>query len=356
MSKAKVLIVDDSALVRQVLTEMLASDPALDVVGTANDPYEAREKIKSLKPDVLTLDIEMPKMDGVTFLKNLMRLHPLPVVMISTLTAAGADITLEALDLGAVDFVTKPQVDQMHSLEDYREEITEKVRAAASVNRYQLESAYARYAKNKLGRDASSLPTHPSAAFGKQSKQIIALGASTGGTEAIKEVLIRLPADCPAMVITQHIPATFSLPFAKRMDSVSEVRVHHAKDGQLIQQGNVYIAPGDKHLMIEKIGAKFVCRLNDGPPVNRHKPAVDVMFRSVLQTVGSNSIGVLLTGMGADGAKGLKALQDISVPTIAQDEKTSVVWGMPGEAVKLGAADQILPLDQVSAAIMALVK
>lgn len=374
MKKVKVLIVDDSALVRQVLTEMLTGDPLIEVVGTANDPYDAREKVKQLKPDVLTLDIEMPKMDGITFLKNLMRLHPLPVVMISTLTAAGADVTLEALDLGAVDFVTKPQIDQMHTFDDYREQITGKVKTAASVNKFQLEAAYTRYQNNKAleqkrataatsSLGSGSLQKHsvdeviqkkaPARATGSQ--KIIALGASTGGTEAIKEVLIRLPADCPAIVITQHIPAAFSLPFSQRMNTVSEMTVHHAEDNQVIEDGNVYIAPGDKHLLVEKVGAKYVCRLNDGPPVNRHKPSVDVMYRSVLQNVGKNSVGVILTGMGADGAKGLKELKDIGVQTIAQDEKTSVVWGMPGESVKIGAADQVLPLEKVSDAIMQLV-
>lgn len=376
MSKVKVLIVDDSALVRQMMQEMLGADPGIDVVGTASDPYDAREKVKQLKPDVLTLDVEMPRMDGVTFLKNLMRLHPLPVVMVSTLTEKGADITFEALDLGAVDFVTKPKIDLAHTFEAYAKEICSKVHTASLVSRVQLENHYARYAANlehkprvvsspaaltpsdaavpeKLTTDAVVAKRAPARHF-KTTDKIIALGASTGGTEAIKEVLMRLPANAPGIVITQHIPAAFSEPFAKRMNTVSQMEVMQAEHGQQILPGHVYIAPGDKHLLVERDGARYVCRLNDGPPVNRHKPAVDVMFRTVVQNVGTNAIGVLLTGMGADGAKGMKELQDIGVPTIAQDEKTSVVWGMPGEAVKLGAADQILPLEKIPEAVLAL--
>lgn len=367
-SPKKVLIVDDSALVRKMLQEMLSSDPMLEVVGTASDPFDAREKIKQLHPDVLTLDVEMPKMDGVTFLKNLMRLHPVPVVMISTLTEKGADVTFEAMDLGAVDFVTKPKIDLTHTFEDYTLEICSKVKMAARVKRSMLERQYARYVANQTARPGVSpavpdklstdavLPKVSKPSLFKNTNKMIALGASTGGTEAIKEVLLRMPADSPPMVITQHIPAAFSLPFANRMDSVSEMTVMHAEDGQKILPGHVYIAPGDKHLTIVRQGTGYVCSLNDGPPVNRHKPAVDVMFRSVEQNIGKNAIGVLLTGMGADGAVGLKELQDAGAPTVAQDEKTSVVWGMPGEAVKLGAADSILPLEQVAAKIVELAK
>ena len=372
MAATKVLIVDDSALIRQMLEEMLSSDPMIEVVGTAADPYVAREKIKQLHPDVLTLDIEMPRMDGLTFLKNLMRLHPLPVIMVSTLTESGADVTFEALEIGAVDFVTKPKINVKNTFEDYREEICSKVRMASRVSKTMLERRYQRYSQNPqpsskqqpikplapvaqrrslddvLGQNKS---THR--AF-RETDKIIALGASTGGTEAIKEVLVNLTAQTPAMVITQHIPAAFSLPFAKRMDTVSAMTVCQAEDGQAILPGHVYIAPGDQHLMIAREGARYVCRLNDGPPVNRHKPSVDVMFRSVLENVGPNAICVLLTGMGNDGAQGMKELQALNVPTIAQDEKTSVVWGMPGEAVKLGAANDILPITSIASRILAL--
>nr|Q31HL9.1 RecName: Full=Protein-glutamate methylesterase/protein-glutamine glutaminase [Hydrogenovibrio crunogenus XCL-2] len=375
MSKIKVLIVDDSALVRQMLQEMLKSDPEIEVVGTASDPYDAREKVKQLHPDVLTLDVEMPRMDGVTFLKNLMRLHPLPVVMISTLTEKGADITFEALDLGAVDFVAKPKIDLQHTFEDYTDEICRKVKTASKVSKWQLERQYARYVANKeskpkvLSKPGSLVskvvekfttdaivPKKAPSDFSKPSHKVIALGASTGGTEAIKEVLMRLPSTTPAIVITQHIPASFSLPFAQRMNSVSEMEVTQAEDRQPILAGHVYIAPGDKHLLVERTSSGYICRLNDGPPVNRHKPSVDVMFRTVVQSVGKNAVGVLLTGMGADGAKGMKELQEIGVPTIVQDEKTCVVWGMPGEAVKLGAADYVLPLGSIPEKILALIK
>lgn len=363
----KVLIVDDSALVRKMLQEMLSSDPTIEVVGTAHDPYDAREKIKQLHPDVLTLDVEMPKMDGVTFLKNLMRLHPLPVVMVSTLTEKGADVTFEALDLGAVDFVTKPKIDLVHTFEDYTFEICTKVKNAARVSKPMLERQYQRYVSNNEQKPAvasftSSTPAATSSTTAssfnnrhfKTTDKIIALGASTGGTEAIKEVLMRLPATTPGMVITQHIPAAFSQPFANRMNTVSEMTVMEAQDGQQILPGHVYIAPGDKHLKVVRDGARYVCRLDDGEPVNRHKPAVDVMYRSVVKNVGQNAIAVLLTGMGADGAVGMKELQEIGVPTIAQDQKTSVVWGMPGEAVKLGAADDVLPLERIPEKILSL--
>ena len=374
MSKVKVLIVDDSALVRQMLEEMLSEDPMIEVVGTAHDPYDARGKVKLLHPDVLTLDVEMPKMDGVTFLKNLMRLHPLPVVMVSTLTEKGADVTFEALDLGAVDFVTKPKIDLAHTFEDYAFEIRRKVKSAAQVTKSALERQYARYAAN-IAQKPEVLSASPSSSGAisvaqkfsadavlqksgfnnrhfKTTDKIIALGASTGGTEAIKEVLMRLPADTPAIVITQHIPAAFSQPFANRMDTVSEMQVCQAEDGQQILPGHVYIAPGDKHLLVDRDGARYVCRLHDGPPVNRHKPSVDVMFRSVTQNVGPNALGVILTGMGNDGAAGMKELQSAGAKTIAQDESSSVVWGMPGEAVKLNAADLILPLKEIPEKIL----
>lgn len=355
--KIRVLIVDDSALVRQMLTEILSADREIEVVGTAADPFAARDRIKQLKPDVLTLDVEMPKMDGVTFLANLMRLHPMPVVMVSSLTEKGADITLRALELGAIDFVSKPKVDLAHSLADYAEEIIAKVKVAAvaKVRALGRDTASSMGAiMPKLSADAvlrkSSTPGH----F-KTTDKIIAIGASTGGTEAIKEVLIRLPADAPGIVITQHIPEAFSGPFASRMNSLSAMNVSEARDGELIIPGYCYIAPGNRHLLVERDGARFVCRLSDGPPVNRHRPSVDVLFRSMAQNVGPNAIGVILTGMGDDGARGLLEMREVGTPTIAQDEKSSVVWGMPGEAVKRGAAEQVLALDRIADALLALV-
>jgi two-component system chemotaxis response regulator CheB len=361
MAKYKVLIVDDSALVRQVLSEIFASDKNLEVVGTAADPFIAREKIKELNPDVLTLDVEMPRMDGVTFLSNLMRLRPMPVVMISSLTEAGADVTLQALEFGAVDFVSKPKISIAEGLNDYAADICAKVRAAAQVNVAALSERVIRRAKisaerkvnPKLSADAVITKTGGPRNF-KTTDKLIAIGASTGGTEAIREVLERMPADAPGIVISQHIPEAFSGPFANRMDASSAMTVYEAEDGQQILPGHVYIAPGNRHLLIERSGARFICRLNDGPPVNRHKPSVDVMFRSVAQNIGSNAVGVLLTGMGDDGAKGLLEMQELGSTTVIQDEKTSVVWGMPGAAAKIGAGDEELPLDEIAGRIIKL--
>lgn len=356
MSKIRVLIVDDSALIRQILTEILSSDPAIEVVGAAPDPLIAREKIKQLHPDVLTLDVEMPKMDGVTFLRNLMRLHPMPVVMVSSLTEAGADVTLQALEIGAVDFVTKPKIDVSHGMEEYAQEIIAKVKAAAGarVRAYSSATGHIPEVAPKLSADAVINKKDASKHL-KTTEKIIALGASTGGTEAIKEVLMRLPASAPGMVITQHIPEAFSKPFAARMNSVSAMKVCEAEDGQQIVTGHAFIAPGGRHLYVERSGARYICRLSDGPPVNRHRPSVDVLFRSVAQNVGPNAIGVILTGMGDDGARGMKEMKDAGARTIAQDEKTSVVWGMPGEAVKHGGVDDIYALDVIAGKIMKLV-
>ena len=354
MPKIRVLIVDDSALVRQLLTEILNQDDAIEVVGVAADPYIAREKIKQLEPDVLTLDVEMPKMDGITFLANLMRLHPMPVVMVSTLTDKGADVTLQALELGAIDYVSKPKSDLASSLESYAEEITSKIKIAAKAN-VRAINREARSLNASEKYDADVILEKVKRNHFKTTEKIIAVGASTGGTEAIKEFLIRLPADTPGIVITQHIPSAFSGPFAKRMDSLSKMKVFEARDGQQIIPGHVYIAPGDQHLIVERNGARYICRLNSGPPVNRHRPSVDVLFRSVAQTVGPNSIGIILTGMGDDGAAGLKELHDSGAKTIAQDEKTSVVWGMPGESVKRGGVDYILPLEEIPGKALKLV-
>ncbi|MBK7543598.1 MAG: chemotaxis response regulator protein-glutamate methylesterase [Candidatus Competibacteraceae bacterium] len=349
--RIKVLIIDDSALVRQMLTEMLARDSGIEVVGSATDPYMAREKIKKLDPDVLTLDVEMPRMDGLTFLSNLMRLRPMPVVMVSSLTESGAAVTLQALELGAIDFVTKPKVDLAHTLDDYALEIREKIRIAAGARVQERRPPPAanqpmrvveKYSADViLQREGQRRPF-------KTTESIIAIGASTGGTEAIKEVLIRMPLNCPGIVITQHIPEAFSGPFARRMDSVSAIAVCEAADGQQVFPGHAYIAPGDRHLMLVRDGARYMCRLNDGPPVNRHRPSVDVLFRSVAANAGQNAVGVILTGMGDDGARGLKEMREAGAPTIAQDEQTSVVWGMPGQAVKLGGVDKILPLEAVA--------
>ncbi|MFK5986647.1 MAG: chemotaxis response regulator protein-glutamate methylesterase [Pseudomonadota bacterium] len=360
--KIKVLIIDDSALIRKLLKEILNSDPMIEVVGTAEDPIFARDKIKALNPDVLTLDIEMPRMDGVTFLRNLMRLRPMPVVMISTLTEAGADVTFEALELGAVDFISKPKIDVKEQLQTYSSDIIEKVKIAstAKVRPYveikKSTKVTEKYSADVILKKRSPGIQHSSSSHLRTTEKIIALGASTGGTEAIKEVLLTMPADAPGMVISQHIPAAFSGAFAKRMNDNCAMHVHHAIDGQQILPGNVYIAPGSHHLLVEKSGARYICRLNAGPTVNRHKPSVDVMFRSVVQSAGPNAIGVMLTGMGADGAEGMKEMHDIGSPTVAQDENSSVVWGMPGSAVKLGAVDHIVSLDKITEKMLQLCK
>jgi len=357
MAKIRLLIIDDSALIRQMLTQIFNTSDEIEVVGTAVDPIAAREKIKKLNPDVLTLDIEMPRMDGLTFLRNLMRLRPMPVVMISALTEKGAAVTLEALELGAVDFVAKPKVDVSNSLNEYAEEIIAKVKMAAKARVRTLEEQpvakkVVLAAPVKLTADAV-IQAIPAKKHFKTTDKIIALGSSTGGTEAIKEVVIGLPNTTPAIVISQHLPSAFSASFAKHVNDATEMQVCIAQNGQQILPGNIYIAPGDQHLLIKRDGARYICQLNDGPPVNRHKPSVEVMFRSVAQNVGSNAVGVMLTGMGADGAKAMKEMKDAGAVNIVQDEASSVVWGMPGEAFREGAADYVVPLDKVAAHILA---
>ncbi len=358
MSKIRVLIVDDSALVRQVLSQVFAQAGDLEVVGTAADPYDARNKIKQLNPDVLTLDVEMPRMDGVTFLGNLMRLRPMPVVMVSTLTQQGAEVTLRALEYGAVDFVAKPKLDIAEGLKDYADEIVAKVRVAAKARVKAIDPAV-RGARGsvaeKLSTDAIIKRDAKRAHF-RTTDRIIGIGSSTGGTEAIKEVVAKLSMDIQAgIVVSQHIPAAFSTPFAKRVDAVTELGVCEAADGQQILPGHVYIAPGDRHLLVERDGARYVCRLNDGPPVNRHRPSVDVMIRSLAQNAGPNAIGVMLTGMGDDGAASMGELRAAGAPVIVQDERTSVVWGMPGEVAKRGFADEVLPLGRIGPRLLELV-
>jgi two-component system chemotaxis response regulator CheB len=341
----KVLIVDDSALVRQLLSEILGQAEGVEVVGAAPDPYVAREKIKLYKPDVITLDVEMPRMDGVTFLRNLMRLHPLPVVMISSLTEAGASITLEALEIGAVDFVSKPKLDLSTGLTQYAEEIVSKVRAAAQARVRPYVARKPRAVPEKHSADAvlaRSGRTH----F-QTTERIIGIGASTGGTEAIKEVLESLPPFMPGIVITQHIPKAFSGSFARRLNESCALQVQEARDGQQILSGHVYVAPGDQHLLVKRDGARYICRLNDGPPVNRHKPSVNVMFRSLADNVGPNALGVMLTGMGDDGAECAGEMREQGARILVQDEQSAVVWGMPGEVVRRGFADEVLPLQRI---------
>jgi two-component system chemotaxis response regulator CheB len=351
--RVRVLIVDDSAMVRRILSELLSRDPGIEVVGTAPDAYVAREKIKHLAPDVLTLDVEMPRMDGLTFLRNLMRLRPMPVVMVSSLTDKGAECTLEALSIGAVDFLHKPRNDVAATLANYEAELRAKVRAAATA-RVRAYSGRPQLATVPPRLNADAVLPRTSTRFLNTTDKLIAMGASTGGTEALREVLEALPADSPGVVIAQHIPKSFSTAFARRLDNHCQVTVCEAEDNQQILSGHVYIAPGDRHLLIRRNGARYVCALDDGPAVNRHKPSVDVLFRSVAQQAGRNAVGVILTGMGKDGAAGLKEMFDVGCQTIAQDERTSVIWGMPGEAVALGAAKEVVPLGSIAARMLAL--
>ncbi|MBM3202797.1 chemotaxis response regulator protein-glutamate methylesterase [Candidatus Woesearchaeota archaeon] len=354
MPKIKTLIVDDSALMRNLLAQILAEAPDIEVIGTASDPYEAREKIKQHNPDVLTLDIEMPRMDGITFLNNLMRLRPMPVIMLSSLTQEGADITLQALAAGAIDFISKPDMNTGYALEDYARELISKIRIAASSR----VSKTVRTGPEAIPGNGTAEPLvkpSPASRAGKAVNALIAIGASTGGTEAIKRVVCQLPTDTPPVIISQHLPVAFSASFARNVDKVSLMRAQLAENGMVLEQGNIYIAPGGRHLLVRRKGRlRHLLELNDGDPVNRHKPSVDVMFRSAAESFGSRCIGLLLTGMGADGALGLKALHDTGAPTLAQDENTSVVWGMPGEAFRLGAVDHLLPLGKIPARLLAL--
>lgn len=349
MCAVKVLIIDDSALIRALLTEIFESDSRFKVVAAAEDAYQARDLIKKHNPDVLTLDIEMPKMNGIMFLQNLMRLRPMPVVMISTLTQQGAPVTLEALEHGAVDFVPKPKSDGSGGLESCRQTILEKVWHASRAN---VRPKATKREKEKLVEEAK----RNNSLIGRKCLRtdfLCAIGASTGGTEAIKEVITCLPENSPAIVIAQHIPGTFSASFARRVDNASKINVYQAEDGQPIKSGCAYIAPGDAHLKVVLAAGSYICKLDNSGPVNRHMPSVEVLYDSVLEASGGrNTMGVLLTGMGADGSEALLRMKQANCMTIAQDEASSVVWGMPGHAVKIGGAEKILPLNRVASEIL----
>jgi two-component system chemotaxis response regulator CheB len=346
-NKIKVLCVDDSALIRSVMTEIINSQPDMVVVGTAADPLVARDLIKVTNPDVLTLDVEMPRMDGLEFLDKLMRLRPMPVVMVSSLTERGSEIALRALELGAIDFVTKPRLGVRDGLLNYTELITGKIRTAFS----------ARLLPSRHGGPAKSTGDTPPEALLRSpllsTEKLIIIGASTGGTEAIREVLQPLPPDCPAVLIAQHMPAGFTRSFAQRLDGLCRITVKEAEHGERVLPGYAYIAPGAFHLSLGRSGANYVAHLDQEPPVNRHRPSIDVLFDSAAKHAGKNAIGMILTGMGRDGAEGLLRMKRAGAYTLAQDEASCVVFGMPKEAIALGAADEVAPLGEMSRRVLA---
>lgn len=344
MAKTRVIVVDDSALVRSLLTEIINRQPDMVCIGAAADPLVAREMIRELNPDVITLDVEMPRMDGIDFLSKLMRLRPMPVVMVSTLTERGAEVTMKALELGAVDFVAKPKIGIADGLRLLAEDITDKVRIAskATIRKHHAPAPAA------PGAPAAAKPAAPASVGRLSTEKIIFIGASTGGTEATKEVLVNLPPDCPAVVITQHMPPGFTKSYAARLDGLCRISVKEAQDGERILPGHAYIAPGGLHLSVERSGANYIARVQEGEPVNRHRPSVEVLFKSAARVVGPNALGIMLTGMGADGAKAMKELRDAGSYNYVQDEASCVVFGMPREAINAGAAHEVLPLTQIA--------
>lgn len=343
MEKIKVLIIDDSALVRKILTEVLSSDPAIEVLGTAMDPLFAVQKIKSLKPDVITLDVEMPRMDGLTFLKKLMKTTPLPVLMISSLTEKGAEVTLRAMEHGAVDFIAKPQ--NAMSLSELSDEINYKVKAAAQAKRKvgQFQLATSTVQSPEIKPITSQLNT---------TNKIIAIGSSTGGTVALETLLKSIPLDAPGIVIVQHMPPLFTKSFAERLNQMLPLEVKEAQDGDTITNGKVLVAPGDKHMEVKISGAQYQCRVFNGAPVNRHTPSVSVLFDSVAKFAGKNAVGVMLTGMGEDGSQSMRTMRDAGSQNIVQDEATCVVFGMPKKAIEYGAAHFILPIQVIGSKII----
>jgi two-component system, chemotaxis family, protein-glutamate methylesterase/glutaminase len=349
MPKIRVVVVDDSALVRSLLAEIINRQPDMQCVGAAADPLAAREMIRELDPDVITLDVEMPRMDGLEFLSRLMRLRPMPVVMVSTLTEQGAEITLRALELGAIDFVAKPRIGVSQGLSELASDIVDKIRVAAAAQVKRLASpapAAAAAPGAAAARPAAPLPRLAS------TEKIICIGASTGGTEAIREVLAPMPADAPAIVITQHMPPGFTTSFATRLNGLCKIRVAEARDGERILPGHAYIAPGGRHLRIERSGSNYVAVVDDTEPVNRHRPSVEVLFKSCARVIGPNAIGIMLTGMGADGASAMREMKDAGSYNYVQDEASCVVFGMPRMAIQHGAAHEVLPLTQIAPAVL----
>ncbi len=343
MPKTRVVVVDDSALVRSLLTEIINRQPDMECVGSASDPFAAREMIRNLNPDVITLDVEMPRMDGIDFLSKLMRLRPMPVVMVSTLTERGAEVTLKALELGAIDFVAKPKIGVADGLKQLADEITEKVRTASKARVSKPPSP-----SGTVAGAAAPAKAAPQSIGRLSTEKLIFIGASTGGTEATKEVLMNLPPDSPGVVITQHMPPGFTKSYANRLDGLCKIRVKEATDGERVLPGHAYIAPGGFHLSVERSGANYIARVTDGEPVNRHKPSVEVLFESAARVVGQNALGIMLTGMGADGARAMRTMKDAGSYNVCQDEATCVVFGMPREAIAAGAANEVLPLTKIA--------
>lgn len=341
-NKIKVLIVDDSAIVRKIFSEDLSREKDIEVVGSAPDPFVARDKIVSLKPDVVLLDIEMPRMDGLTFLKKLMHYYPLPVIIVSSLTPKGSRIAIEAMENGAVEVLSKPG--GPYSVGDMSLQLKEKIRAAAKV------------CMNRVRNAGSDSPVEPvMKILGETTQKVIAIGASTGGTEALKEVLIRLPLNTPGILIVQHMPAQFTKAFAERLNGICQIEVKEARDGDSVLNGQALIAPGNFHMVLKRSGARYYVNVKDGPMVHHQRPAVDVLFHSVAQYAGANAIGVILTGMGSDGAQGMLKMKQAGARTIAQDEESCVVFGMPKEAIKLNIVDRVAPLGQISNEIIQMV-
>lgn len=339
--KVKVLVVDDSAMVRQIFTQELARDPEIEVVGAAPDPYVARDKIVMLKPDVITLDIEMPRMDGITFLKKLMRHYPLPAIIVSSLTTKGCDLAMEALESGAVDVLCKPGTS--YTVGDMSVELIDKIKAAACVD-----------VKRRSVKAPDAPPTPHRLSMTKTTNKVVAIGASTGGTEALASVLSSLPANSPGIVIVQHMPELFTRSFAERLNNLSAVSVKEAEDGDTVSPGRALLAPGNKHMLLKRSGASYYVQVKSGPLVGRHRPSVDVLFKSVAQFAGANAVGVIMTGMGADGSDGLRDMHNNGAKTIAQDEASCVVFGMPKEAIVKGGVDHVAPLSRIPQMILQL--
>ena len=335
----KVLIVDDSAIVRKVFSEELSREQGIEVIGTAPDPYVARDKIVRLKPDVVTLDIEMPRMDGMTFLKKLMKYHPIPVIIVSSLTQEGGNLAMEALSEGALEVISKPSAS--YSVGDMSLQLADKIRAVANV----------KVKKNSPSSDVTAPRTNliTSRALTTTTNKIVAIGASTGGTEALKKVLLSMPPNSPGIVIVQHMPAQFTASFAERLDSLCEINVKEAKDGDSVSNGKALIAPGNFHMLLKRSGANYYVQVKKGPLVHHQRPAVDVLFKSVASYAGANALGIIMTGMGSDGAEGLLKMKQAGAPTIAQDEKSCVVFGMPREAIKIGAVDKVADINKIAA-------